>query len=57
MLNACGVVTPTNPLPPTIFAPRGASPAETLRQVGSGVGCVCVHLREGSWAQACVCVS
>ena len=32
MLNACGVLTPTNPLPPCIMAPRNASPAETMRR-------------------------
>lgn len=32
MLNACGVATPTNPLPPCIMAPRGASPAEVMRR-------------------------
>lgn len=32
MLNACGVATPTNPLPPCIMAPRGVAPAEVLRR-------------------------
>ncbi|KAL4452075.1 hypothetical protein ABPG75_007737 [Micractinium tetrahymenae] len=32
MLNACGVATPTNPLPPCVMAPRNAAPAEVMRR-------------------------
>ena len=32
MLNSCGVVTPTSPLPPCIMAPRDASAAEVMRR-------------------------
>lgn len=31
-LNACGVATPTNPLPPCVMAPRNAAPAEVMRR-------------------------